>query len=612
MQWIALVPVVAALAAADIPRDDLPAVVPEVAPSSPPAAKAAEPAEAKGAAAPPEAADAAAARAAAEERLKQLGEVAKEKAAEPAGKAEPKKPRVSEELRTTLQERLRLIDQWQKVAKDRAKAEHPETAPEQEVGELKAALERAEADLRRAAQDADSLLPDSFRQAAQAKTEAALSELKDAVGVAQEQVRDLKEGLETLRSESERDGGSTLAKLRDERDKLRQDRGARANRTAEQEAALVAAATPEERELAREKLANLAWEDRIASERLRELDAVIALEAGRAALSDLRIKTQETRLALATKTLERMQLLYRSQVERRQRDLERESEGEKARAAAARDPLERYRAQRAAELLDLRAQVLKDERDLTTSPVLALLQQQTELADRAKEDFEHLRELVTGGRASTLVALRLNNSYRRLASERAAATRNELARASAYVAWYENALTDVELDLLNDAKDDRLLRDEMLEALPPSRHAEALAVFERLEAQHKALLERRRRALAKLAAQAEAARRQVIRRIEILDEQHAFIRTHLFWVRDATPIGPGTLAQAELEGRALGRAALGLVAEVGSEARWDHVSAEFGLMVAAGLALPWPLYRVRRALRRRLDSLYRVQAQPSS
>src|SRR5262249_40490172 len=155
---------------------------------------------------------------------------------------------------------------------------------------------------------------------------------------------------------------------------------------------------------------------------------------------------------------------------------------EKDRAERANDPLERYKAKRRAELLDLRALLNRDESALAASPDLSETQQR-ELANRAEADFLGLKQLVEEGHASALVALRLKNDSRRLSYERDAVARNELARASNELTRWENALTAVELDLVSDAHDDRFLLDALLETLPASRRAEALAMSEALEAE---------------------------------------------------------------------------------------------------------------------------------
>ena len=54
-------------------------------------------------------------------------------------------------LREVLEERLRWLDEWEKAAKVRKDAEHPQLSPAREAGELKAELERTRASLDQAA-----------------------------------------------------------------------------------------------------------------------------------------------------------------------------------------------------------------------------------------------------------------------------------------------------------------------------------------------------------------------------------------------------------------------------------------------------------------------------
>ena len=86
-------------------------------------------------------------------------------------------------------------------------------------------------------------------------------------------------------------------------------------------------------------------------------------------------------------------------------------------------------------------------------------------------------------------------------------------------------------------------------------------MLDELEARHKALLNRRRNVLQKLARRAEDAHNQVLRRIETLDEQYAFIRTHIFWIRDAEPLGAATLAHARDDSIRTARALVRLAME---------------------------------------------------
>jgi hypothetical protein len=529
------------------------------------------------------AAEAASARAEAVARLKRWDD--------PAAKATTAE---NPALRELLAERLRWLDEWDKAVKARDDAEHPEPSPERLAAEGKADLERVRALLDQSAKDPDALLTGSFRHPAAKVTDAIRSEMKEAIDTATNELKDGKERQEKIRSDSSK-RSNPLAALRAERDKIHQRVATLKARNAEREAALEAAKSPEARELARARLVNFRWESRVESERLRAQEALMALESRRADLAELNLKVLDAHVALTTRTLERMQARYRTLAARQERDLKRAADNEQKRAAKADDPLERYRARRGAELLELEARVIKDENALTNRTYPSL-EEERGLADHAEEDFARVKHLLDDGRVSHLDALRLNNDFRRITPERERIVKRELAAASQQLAYYENALSGVELDLINDSRDDRVEFDRLLEALPARRHGAALAGFEELERKHGLLLNRHRLTLEKLAARAEQTHDQIRRRLRTLDDQYGFIRTHIFWVRDLEPIGTTTLAQARRELFLAGKALLRLGCEACDRSLWGRLSAEFLAASAALLILPWPLIRLRRSL----------------
>ena len=81
---------------------------------------------------------------------------------------------------------------------------------------------------------------------------------------------------------------------------------------------------------------------------------------------------------------------------------------------------------------------------------------------------------------------------------------------------------------------------------------------------------------------AEAIHSQILRRIKTLDEQYAFVRTHIFWVRDAEPLGVATIAHARDESIRAAKAVVKLGLETGDGSLWNRPSPEF---VAAVLLL---------------------------
>jgi potassium efflux system protein len=522
------------------------------------------------------------------ERLNRLAG-ATEKDAQAGGKA----------LREILEDRLRWLDDWEKAETAREAAEHPEPSPERQTAELKAELERIRTLYLEAKKNPDALLPSVYRNvnATTPLTDAVRAEMKDALDAAKADVKDWTARLEKFRAEQAEKPPNTAATLHAERDKIFQRITTLKSRGAERQAAVDSAKTREDADLARERLVNFDWESRVENERLQAQEALIALEAKRADLAALNHQVLEAHTLMASKALDRMQDCYKTVAARQERDLERQAATEQKRAAAPGTPLERYEASRSAALLKLKAQVVKEENALAASPYPSL-EEQKRLADRAAEDFASLKKLLDDGKVSHLDALRLNNDFRRIGPERDRIKVRELAAASGQLAYYENALSHVELDLINDARIDRIEFENLLELLPAEADRNnATEMFQDLETRHKMLLERRRQALENLARRAEQTHDQIERRLRTLDDQYGFIRTHIFWVRDQDPVGVSTLAQARVEIFRAGKALARMVLEVGDRRLWrPGISAEFVVGLLAMIGLPWPLWRLRRAL----------------
>lgn len=531
------------------------------------------------------AADPAAARIEARERLKALP-AGNDKSADAAARA----------LRQVLEERVAWLDAWDQAVKERRAGENPSPSPEKLAAEAKAELERVKAILDRSAQDADVLMPASFRTNAEDVPESVRTEMKEAIDAAQAELKERSSRLEQVRSEQAKKPGAALAALRAARDKAFQRVAAVKARNLDRAAAAAEAKTPEARAVAREQRVNAAWEARVEAERLKAQEALLTLEARRAELPALDTQVLEAQVQLARKTLERMKARYARLAERRESDLHRAAAAEQTRAATTGDPLERYRARRAGELLELEARVLRSENALTANPRPSF-EEQRALADRAETDFTGVKHLLDDGKVSHLDALRLNNDFRRIGAQRTRIVRSELAAAAQRLTDAENALSAVEMELIYDSRDDRYELDNLLERLPPASHARAVALFDDFEARRSALLLRRRAALEKLAAKAEQTHEQVLRRLRILDDHFGFIRTNLFWVRDEEPVGAATLQQARRELRQLARESVRIAAEVGDRSLWGRVSPEFLAALLGLVVLPWPLHRLRGFLK---------------
>lgn len=536
-----------------------------------------------------------AAKAQAAERLKGL-----DGAPRPSQAGDTKAAERVRALREIFKARLDLLARLESTARSLGAVEHPETTPEAEAEALKLAADRARAALSLAAHNPAGLLPDVFHAPATRASEVVLAEMKEAIAAAQEVVDDRTKGVDRLAAPESRSTASALTATKAQRDEIRGAIAALAPRAREQEAALGSAASAEDREVLRERLVNLRWEARLESLRLKEVEARIRLETRRSGLAELCAEARKVELDLARRRLDLMQRAFRQRNEQALSALKKASASEGARAEQSSDPLDRFRARRNKELLDQEALLHEKEEEKAATPTIALADQE-EKANKTAEDFDRLKKLVTGGRSAGLVAQRLNNSFRRLDAERATIIRTELAPISLQLGRYENELTAVELDQINDSRGDQAMRDELQTRLPASRRAEALAFFEESEHKQHEILEKRRRVLTDLADRADRTRQQVLRRLKILDDQHHFVMTHLFWVRDSPPLGPATFGQARAEASDLVGTLLRIASEPWTWSRWQRMSPDF-LWAALGLVtLPYTLYRARKALRELLE-----------
>ena len=320
------------------------------------------------------------------------------------------------------------------------------------------------------------------------------------------------------------------------------------------------------------------------------MEARVALVTRRAERDALNLQVLDGHAQLARRTLDRMKQRYQAMAAIEERDLRRAAAREETRADHANNPLERYRASRAAELLEQEARVITVENALTTNPPPSYDQQRA-LAERARTDLGASKKLLDDGKISHLDALRLNTDFRRLAADRSRIVRRDLAAAADRLTRAENALSTVETELAFDSRDDRFELDNLMERVPPAERAKAEKVFKEFETKHLALLNRRRAALDRTAQRAEQTHQEVLVRLRILDDHFGFIRTHMFWVRDEEPVGGATVAQAQRELRQLGRATVRIGAEVGDRSAWGRLSVEFLAATFGLVALPWPLRR---------------------
>jgi hypothetical protein len=501
----------------------------------------------------------------------------------------------SKTLREVLGERTTWLDEWDKAVKERGDAENPKPSPEAQAAEWKADLERIKATLGESNDDPDALIPTSFRNLPAEVPAKVLGEMKEAIDAAQAELKELTGKHEQFRADSSRTDASSLAKIRASRDKVHQRVAGLKTRSAEREAAVAGAKGPEALALARDRLVNFQWESRVENERLKGLEARLTLETKRSELAVLNLQVLQAHVQVAQRTLDRLKTRYRAITARQELDLRRAAVAEKSRSKKVEDPIEKYRATRTSDLLELEARVVKSESaQAAGSP--PTLEQQRALADTADNDLTNVKKLMDDGRISRLEALRLTNDFRRIGAEHARIVRNELAVTATRLAGAEAALSDVETELVYESQD-RYELDALLERLPRSLHPKATAVFEELEHKHTELLTRRRGALEKLARRAEETHEQVLRRLRILDDHFGFIRTNLFWVRDEEPIGMTTVTQLQREAWQLLRASVQTAEDFLDRTNWGRLSPEFLSATLGLIVLPWPLLRVRRGLR---------------
>jgi len=500
-----------------------------------------------------------------------------------------------------LKRRKVLLDDWKKAFEDREKAEHPSPSPEQVAAEFKADLEKTKALLDQSNKTPDAVLPEAFQPLPEgvSKTiETRLAEMKEAIDGARVEVKDRGTELEALRGDGSKNHSGEVATLRASRDKAHQEVSALAAGRAEREAAVANAGSAEARELARDKFTNYEWECRVGAERLAALEAQINLATKRAELATFQVQAKAAHVELDRRLLELMEKRYTWQSEQRQSDLKRAVAKEETKAAQTVDVLERYRAKRSAELLEQEAQAVAYEKASATTTAGLSVAEQTALADGVEKNFEDLKKLLSDGNVSPLDVLRLKNEFRRIGPERARIVRGDLAAVKSALTAYETALAYAEIDIVNDSRDDRYDREALLDKLPESRRPAAEAMLDAMEARHRALLNRCRDVLQKLAQRSDDTQTQIFRRIRLLDEQYAFIRTHIFWIRDAEPVGPATVAHARDEAVRAVKALVKLASELGDRTLWGKMSPDFLLAMVGLVVLPIPLRLGQKAIDR--------------
>lgn len=532
--------------------------------------------------------EAAALRADADERIKTLE-------SPDAAPADPAAKQAAKSVGEVLVDRKRLLDDFDKVVKEIDDLSSPANNPDRLLAEAKAEADRLET---QSAQPIDALLPEVFTQD-DGLDDDERERMKEAIEGVRNDIRDYQEKLDATSADAAKDSKASLATLRGDRDKIAQ-RIAALKAKADAAATAPTPRSPADRKLAEERAVNLRAETTVETLRLQIVEMKLARAGKLAEAAELNRRNWIARVRFGRRLLERMQRRHQALIEADERELKRKADAAEISAKHARDPIERYRANRRAELLDLEARAVKMERELASNASPSL-EDQRGLANRSAKEFADVKELFNGGgRLSRLDAIRLNVDYRRIGPERDRIRRDELAKAEKRLADYANALTAVELELIEDSIVDQVGLDNLLDKVPADRHDEAHRVAEELEEKHRELLVRLRDALEKLCDRDVETLDQIQRRLGILDDQYSYIRTQIFWIRDQEPIGATTFRRGANEFRRFLKTSIGLARETVNPNSWKPPALDFLALAFLCLVLPFGVLRVRGAVKHEL------------
>jgi hypothetical protein len=500
-----------------------------------------------------------------------------------------------------LQDRLHWLDEHAKLALALKKATSPESSAERQTDQLRAELKQLEAMLAQAAKNPEAVLPPSFLKNSGTAPGVVATEMKDAIDATAHELGEWKNKAEMLKTgKAEREAAKK--KIAAERDKVFQLVTTLKARDLEFEKAVIDAQHPEQAQLARERQINYQWQVKVESLRLQVIEAEIALETKLTDVHELDAKVCYAHVHLAERELKEMRARFSAESNKQESDLAKAAADENSKAqSSGTPPLERFRARRTAELLELEAQVLKYEQALATSPSPSF-EEQKDLADHADKDFVRIKQLLEDGRVSRLDAIILNNEFRLIGPERDKLVKNDMATVEARLQYFEDALTNVEIELLQNSLHDRYEQDLARERVSTEPGPLGENLLSDLEQRHRRILFRRRDALEKLSQRSSRTLQEIARRLSILDQEYGFIRTQIFWVRDQDPIAFGTFWQGAHEVNVLLKAGLRLAQETTKASLWGRPSAEFVAMSLAVLLLPVPVMKLRRTLGGMIES----------
>ncbi len=523
----------------------------------------------------------------------------KQAAAKQAGDPKADVSGMTSKFIDVLQKRVDLIDKWRKQRDARLAALHPQVDPGAQADEQKKELARLEAKLKRAEADPTTLLPDGFLVASGTIDDAVLEKMKEAIDSARNDLDERKTADKKLDDDFDKTKKNVEA-LRADRIKAQRTLESLDAEMGDKQAAVAAAARADDVALAKQNLINFQWELRIARERPAAIDARIALGTALDRAFEVQAKVLDVQIELATKTVEQMNKMYKSLLDRRRADLQAAAVRAERSAEKSKDPIERHRAKRSVELFELEQQILIDEQRAATNVYLSP-QELTVLADRAQADLERLKKLANEVDRDAHVAVRLNHEFRRMGSNSDTRVRDDLARASFQLNYLENELTEVERTLMDDAREDRFELEALLSAIPESRRKAARELVDTIEAERRGLLDRRRRGLERMVERAESAHKQVMRRLRAIDEKYAFLQSRVFWIRDAEPLGAESIEPLRREIVRTAVAIDGIFDDVVDRSMWRRTSSEFVVAVALAIVVPSISILVASTLKRKLE-----------
>ena len=367
---------------------------------------------------------------------------------------------------------------------------NPDPSPEQQAALARAEFNRLETKLAQAAKAPEALLPSSLLKSSPGLAGALGPELTDALAVTTAEVKDWKTKIENLRGEIGKAEGAQNTR-RAERDKVFQQVTSLKVKSAEFEAAVTDAQTAQARQLAQERLVNFQWEVRVESLRLQVIEAQLALEVKLADVRELSCTSVRPALQLAERTLERCGrgIARRPRTGARLEPQPRPTR--KRRPRWSRRPAGTVPCPPQGRAAGPGGAGPQERAEPATSPSPSYEEQRT-LADRAEIDFARIKELLDDGRVSRLDAIRLNNEFRRIGPERDRLLRNEMAMVEAQLQFYEDALTNVEIELLQDSLHDRFEHDLLARTGLAVAMGRGRGLLNELEKEHRELLVRRR------------------------------------------------------------------------------------------------------------------------